>query len=209
MAKFSEISSFDNVDNFSMDELLDESFKSLNNSFSDVSLEKKKISNVNDELRSKNKSFEIENNVLKNELNIIKCKIDILENDITSLKIKSESFLDDVNKLSIKRKTLEVSKYRIGNMHKKDIPYENGFVRATSRHVNRTGPGRTPGPVGLGPGYYSNRTTTVIGPGPVNHRAGPARPMVGPGRAGPWTGPIHSVHFFKKKFNFFLLNIDI
>ena len=65
-------------------------------------------------------------------MNNIKDKIDVLKNDIISLKIKSKNLLNDVNKFTIKKKTLDVSKYRIGNMHKKDIPYKNGFVRAIS-----------------------------------------------------------------------------
>ena len=78
MAKFSEVSSLNNVDDFSMDELLDAfndlylkykslnvKYKSLNKSFVDVSFEKEKISNENDESKSKIKTFEIENNVLK------------------------------------------------------------------------------------------------------------------------------------------------
>ena len=85
------------------------------------------ISNENDELRSKNKAFEIENDVLKNKLNIMKGKIDILENIIASLKIKSKSLLNNVSKFSIKRKTLDV---RHESVHKNVIPCENGFVSA-------------------------------------------------------------------------------
>ena len=63
--------------------------KSTNKSFIDISLEKEMISKGIDDLRSRNKAFEIENEVLKNELNIMKGKIDVLKNDIASLKVKS------------------------------------------------------------------------------------------------------------------------
>ena len=59
----------------------------------------------------------------------MKCKIDVLENDIVSLKIKSESLLNEASKFTTKRKTLDVKKYIIENVHKKVIPYENGLVR--------------------------------------------------------------------------------
>ena len=73
MAKASGVSSLNNIDDFFMDELLDAfndlylkykslnvKCKSLNKSFVDVSLKKELLPNENDELRSKNKSFEIE-----------------------------------------------------------------------------------------------------------------------------------------------------
>ena len=59
----------------------------------------------------------------------MKCKIDVLENDIASLKVKSESLFNYVSKITIKRKSLDVRKYNIGNMHRNAIPYENGFIR--------------------------------------------------------------------------------
>ena len=98
----------------------------------DISFEKELISNENDELRRKNKAFEVENDILKNELNIMKCKIDVLENDIASLKVKSESLINDINKITIKRKSLDVRKYKIGYAHRNAIPYENDFVRANN-----------------------------------------------------------------------------
>ena len=142
MAISSEVSSLDNIEDFSMDDLLD-SFnepylkykslngkcKSINKSFMDISLEKELISNENDELRNRNKTFEIENDNLKNELNIMKGRIDVLENDIASIKVKGESWLNDVSEFTLKKKSFDVRKHRSKIVHRKIIPYENGFVR--------------------------------------------------------------------------------
>ena len=72
MATSSEVLSLDNIEDFSMDELLDAfnevylkykslkgKYKSVNKIFMDISHEKKLISNENNDLRSKNKAFEI------------------------------------------------------------------------------------------------------------------------------------------------------
>ena len=104
--------------------------KSLNKRFIDISLEKELISNENDELRNKNKAFEIENDNLKNELNIMKGRIDVLENDFASLKFKSENLLNDVSMLTHKRKTFDERKHRNKNVPRNVIPYENRFVKA-------------------------------------------------------------------------------
>ena len=95
----------------------------------DKSLEKELISNENDELRNRNKAFEIENDNLKNELNIMKGRIDVLGNDIASLKFKSENLFNDVSKLTHKRKTFDERKYRSENVLRKIILDENGFIK--------------------------------------------------------------------------------
>ena len=57
----------------------------------------------------------------------MKCKIDVLENDIASLKVKSERLFNDIVSYN-QRRSLDIRKYKIGNVHRNTISYENDFI---------------------------------------------------------------------------------